>query len=134
MKVVNETQKNTANVNVTLTRAPKNRVLIYNRKTGESKALHSVDAREILKNRPELWSATPVAKEQAQAEDATIVESEKKPVASEAKPEVAEPVADEATEPKTWDEHKTKSRSKRNVLNLFVNIGRVFKCQYHPIY
>lgn len=94
MKVVNEEKPVAANASAGL---PNGFTRVYNKLSGKSVDVHTIDALEYVNKLPYLWSLTPVAKEQAVAEDAVIVpEPAKKEIKPEPVPEVvaAEPVAE----------------------------------------
>lgn len=70
---------------------------LYSIKDGTPKVFHNIDAKEKLKVHPDRWSLNPVSVEQAQAEDAEIIE-EKKPEVEQVKAEVEKPKATPAIE------------------------------------
>lgn len=87
MKVVNEENPVATNASAGL---PNGFTRVYNKLSGKSVDVHTIDALEYVNKLPYLWSLTPIAKEQAVAEDAVIV-PELAPVAA-----VTEPVAEPA--------------------------------------
>lgn len=91
MKVVNEEKPVATNASAGL---PNGFTRVYNKLSGKSVDVHTIDALEYVNKLPYLWSLTPVAKEQAVAEDAVIVpepaKEESAPVVAAAEP-VAEP-------------------------------------------
>lgn len=87
MKVVNEEKPVATNASAGL---PNGFTRVYNKLDGKSVDVHTIDALEYVNKLPHLWSLTPIAKEQAIAEDAVIV-PEPAPVAA-----VTEPVAETA--------------------------------------
>ena len=103
MKVVTEDTKSAVAPVVKL--AP-GIVRLYNKVDGSTVDVHAVDAREYVQRLPHLWSYSPVAKEQAKAEDAVLVTE---PVKEEIKP-VAEVVAEPAP---TAEEKPVSARSRR---------------------
>lgn len=90
MKVVNDDNKSTV---APAAKLPPGIVRLYNKIDGSTVDVHAVDGREYIKRLPHLWSNTPIAKEQAVAEDAVIVPE---PAKEESAPVVAaaEPVAE----------------------------------------
>lgn len=78
---------------------------VYNKLNGSSVDVHAVDAREYVKRLPHLWSLSPVAPEQAKAEDAEIV-------TEPAKEEVAEKTA-EVEAPATSEDKPVSARSRK---------------------
>ncbi len=66
-------------------------VRLYNKIDGSTVDVHAVDAREYVRRLPHLWSYSPVAKEQAKAEDAVIVPEPAKEVIKQVAEVVAEP-------------------------------------------
>lgn len=102
MKVVNEDAQSA----VSTERPVANGMMrVYNKLDGSSVDVHAVDAKEYVRRLPHLWSYSPVAKEQAKAEDAVIVPEPAKEVVAE-KP--AEPEA-----PATSEEKPISARSRR---------------------
>jgi len=81
-------------------------VRLYNKIDGSTVDVHTVDGREYIKRLPHLWSYSPVAKEQAKAEDAVIVPE---PAKEEIK-QVAEVVAEPAP---IVEEKPVSARSRR---------------------
>ena len=81
-------------------------VRLYNKVDGSTVDVHAVDAKEYVQRLPHLWSYSPVAKEQAKAEDAVIV---LEPAKEEIKP-VAEVVAEPAP---IVEEKPVSARSRR---------------------
>ena len=81
-------------------------VRLYNKVDGSTVDVHAVDAKEYVQRLPHLWSYSPVAKEQAKAEDAVIVHE---PVKEEIKP-VVEVVAEPAP---IIEEKPVSARSRR---------------------
>jgi hypothetical protein len=94
MKVVNDEKPVATNASAGL---PNGFTRVYNKLTGKSVDVHTIDALEYVNKMPHSWSLTPVAKEQAVAEDAVIV-TEPEPAKEESVPVVvtAEPVAEPA--------------------------------------
>ena len=88
MKVVTEDTKAAAAPVVKL--AP-GIVRLYNKVDGSTVDVHAVDAKEYVQRLPHLWSYSPVAKEQAAAEDAVIVPEPAKEEIKPATEVVAEP-------------------------------------------
>lgn len=70
MKVVTEETKNEKPAGATVANGY---TRLYNKIDGSTVDVHAVDGREYIKRLPHLWSNTPIAKEQAKAEDAVIV-------------------------------------------------------------
>jgi len=66
-------------------------VRLYNKIDGSTVDVHTVDGREYIKRLPHLWSYSPVAKEQAKAEDAVIVPEPAKKEIKQVAEVVAEP-------------------------------------------
>ena len=89
MKVVTEEKPVVTNAAMNL---PNGYTRVYNKLDGSSVDVHTVDALDYVRKLPHLWSISPVAKEQAKAEDAVIVPE---PAKEEIKP-VAEVVAEPA--------------------------------------
>lgn len=89
MKVVTEEKPVVTNASLNL---PNGYTRVYNKLDGSSVDVHTVDALDYVRKLPHLWSISPVAKEQAKAEDAVIVPE---PAKEEIKP-VAEVVAEPA--------------------------------------
>ena len=85
-------------------------VRLYNKIDGSTVDVHAVDAKEYVRRLSHLWSYSPVAKEQAKAEDAVIVP---KPAKEEIK-QVAEVVA----EPAPIVENKPVSARSRKLAKL----------------
>jgi hypothetical protein len=90
MKVVNDDNKSTV---APAAKLPPGIVRLYNKIDGSTVDVHAVDGREYIKRLPHLWSNTPIAKEQAKAEDAVIVQE---PVKEEIKPVAPEVVVEPA--------------------------------------
>jgi hypothetical protein len=90
MKVVNDDNKTTV---APAAKLPPGIVRLYNKIDGSTVDVHAVDGREYIKRLPHLWSNTPIAKEQAKAEDAVIVQE---PVKEEIKPVAPEVVVEPA--------------------------------------
>lgn len=88
MKVVTEDDKITVAPVVNL--AP-GIVRLYNKIDGSTVDVHAVDAKEYVRRLPHLWSYSPVAKEQAKAEDAVIVTEPAKEEIKQIAEVVAEP-------------------------------------------
>jgi hypothetical protein len=78
MKVVNDKEPVATNASAGL---PNGFTRVYNKLSGKSVDVHTIDALEYVNKLPYLWSLTPIAKEQAIAEDAVIV-PEPAPVAA----------------------------------------------------
>ena len=75
MKIVNEqAAQATVAPSQKLQDAGKGRVWLWDKQTGEPKALYSVDATELLDKYADRFSATPVSKQQVEAEDAVIID------------------------------------------------------------
>lgn len=70
MKVVNDEKPVATNASAGL---PNGFTRVYNKLSGKSVDVHTIDALEYVNKLPYLWSLTPIAKEQAIAEDAVIV-------------------------------------------------------------
>lgn len=104
MKVVTEDTK--AAVAPVVNLAP-GIVRLYNKVDGSTVDVHAVDAKEYVQRLPHLWSYSPVAKEQAKAEDAVIVQE---PVKEEIKPVAPEVVAEPAP---IVEEKPVSARSRR---------------------
>jgi hypothetical protein len=66
-------------------------VRLYNKVDGSTVDVHAVDGREYIKRLPHLWSYSPVAKEQAKAEDAVTVPEPAKEEVKKVAEVVAEP-------------------------------------------
>ena len=66
-------------------------VRLYNKVDGSTVDVHAVDAKEYVRRLPHLWSYSPVAKEQAKAEDAVIVPEPAKEEIKQVAEVVAEP-------------------------------------------
>jgi len=66
-------------------------VRLYNKIDGSTVDVHTVDGREYIKRLPHLWSYSPVAKEQAKAENAVIVPEPAKKEIKQVAEVVAEP-------------------------------------------
>jgi hypothetical protein len=88
MKVV--TEENKAAVAPAVNLAP-GIVRLYNKADGSTVDVHAVDAKEYVRRLPHLWSYSPVAKEQAKAEDAVIVPEPAKKEIKQVVEVVAEP-------------------------------------------
>ena len=88
MKVV--TEENKAAVAPVIKLAP-GIVRLYNKVDGSTVDVHAVDAKEYVRRLPHLWSYSPVAKEQAKAEDAVIVSEPAKEEIKQFAEVVAEP-------------------------------------------
>ncbi len=86
MKIVTE---DSPIIEATTIKLPPGIVRLYNKVDGSTVDVHAVDGKEYVRKLPHLWSYSPVAKEQAKAEDAVIVPE---PVKEEIK-KVAEVVA-----------------------------------------
>lgn len=82
MKVVNEENPVITNASLNL---PNGYTRVYNKLDGSTVDVHTVDALDYVRKLPHLWSISPVAKEQAKAEDAVIVPE---PAKEEVKPEI----------------------------------------------
>lgn len=80
---------------------------LYNKIDGSTVDVHAVDAREYVQRLPHLWIYSPVAKEQAKAEDAVIVPEPAK--------EEINPVVDAVTEPAPIVEDKPISARSRKL-------------------
>lgn len=78
---------------------------VYNKLSGAFVDVHAVDAREYVNRLPHLWSLSPVAPEQAKADDAEIVTE---PVKEEV---AAKPVEVEA--PATSEDKPVSARSRK---------------------
>ena len=123
MKIVNEqAAQATVAPSQKLQDAGHGRVWVWDKQTGEPKALYSVDATELLDKYADRFSATPVSKQQVEAEDAVIIDNgaaQSEPEVSAKEPEPTAPAVDTATdnEPNAWptqDEASAKrSRSRR---------------------
>jgi hypothetical protein len=70
MKVVNDDNKI---IVAPVVKLPPGIMRLYNKLDGSTVDVHAVDGKEYIKRLPHLWSNTPIAKEQAKAEDAVIV-------------------------------------------------------------
>ena len=112
MKVVNAGKPVVNKASLSL---PNGYMRVYNKIDGSSIDVHTVDALDYVRKLPHLWSISPIAKEQAKAEDAVIVPEP----AKEAKPEV-EKTADAKTELKSAldIEEKTVSARSRRLAKL----------------
>lgn len=66
-------------------------VRLYNKVDGSTVDVHAVDGKEYVRKLPHLWSYSPVAKEQANAEDAVIVPEPVKEGIKQVAEVVAEP-------------------------------------------
>jgi hypothetical protein len=89
MKVVNDDNKSTV---APAAKLPPGIVRLYNKIDGSTVDVHAVDGKEYVKRLPHLWSTSPIAKEQAKAEDAVIVQEPAKEEIKSIAPEVvAEP-------------------------------------------
>ncbi len=66
-------------------------VRLYNKIDGSTVDVHAVDAKEYVRRLPHLWSYSPIAKEQAKAEDAVIVTEPAKEEIKQVVEVVAEP-------------------------------------------
>jgi hypothetical protein len=66
MKIVNDDNKVTV---VPVVNLPPGIVRLYNKIDGSTVDVHAVDGKEYVKRLPHLWSTSPIAKEQAKAED-----------------------------------------------------------------
>ena len=109
MKVVTEEKPVVTNAALNL---PNGYTRVYNKLDGSSVDVHTVDALDYARKLPHLWSLTPVAKEQARAEDAVIVPE---PAKEEIKPEIEKP-AEVKTEPEPApivEEKPVSARSRR---------------------
>jgi hypothetical protein len=104
MKVVNDDNKVTV---APIVKLPPGIMRLYNKLDGSTVDVHTVDGKEYIKRLPHLWSTSPVAKEQAKAEDAVIVQE---PVKEEIKPVVPEVVAEPAP---IVEEKPVSARSRR---------------------
>ena len=81
MKIVTE---NSPIIEAATIKLPPGIVRLYNKVDGSTVDVHAVDGKEYVRKLPHLWSYSPVAKEQAKAEDAVIVpEPVKEPIAEE---------------------------------------------------
>ena len=85
-------------------------VRLYNKVDGSTVDVHAVDAKEYVQRLPHLWSYSPVAKEQAKAEDAVIVPEPAK--------EEIKPVAEVVAEPAPIVEEKPVSARSRRLAKL----------------
>ena len=85
-------------------------VRLYNKVDGSTVDVHAVDGKDYVKHLPHLWSYSPVAKEQAKAEDAVIV-------VEPAKEEI-KPVAEVVAEPAPIVEEKPVSARSRRLAKL----------------
>lgn len=85
-------------------------VRLYNKVDGSTVDVHAVDAKEYVQRLPHLWSYSPVAKEQAKAEDAVVV-------VEPAKEEI-KPVAEVVAEPAPIAEEKPVSARSRRLAKL----------------
>ncbi len=90
MKVVTEENPVVTNAALNL---PNGFMRVYNKLDGSSVDVHTIDALDYVNKLPHLWSIAPVAKEQAKAEDAVIVQE---PIKEEIKPIAPEAVAEPA--------------------------------------
>ena len=68
-------------------------VRLYNKVDGSTVDVHAVDAKEYVRRLPHLWSYSPVAKEQANAEDAVIVPEPAKEEIKQVAKAIAEPAS-----------------------------------------
>ena len=87
MKVVTEDKPIATNAEVKLQNGFSR---VYNKIDGSTVDVHTVDALDYVKHLPHLWSLTPIAKEQAEAEDAVIVSEPAKETIVEAEFEKVE--------------------------------------------
>ncbi len=83
MKVVNEEKPVITNASLKLLNGY---TRVYNKLDGSSVDVHTIDAIDYVRKFPHLWSISPVAKEQAKAEDAVIVPETEKPAEVKAEP------------------------------------------------
>lgn len=104
MKVVNDDNKVAVAPVVNL---PPGIMRLYNKLDGSTVDVHAVDGKEYIKRLPHLWSTSPIAKEQAKAEDAVIVQE---PVKEEVKPVAPEAVVEPAP---IVEEKPVSARSRR---------------------
>lgn len=104
MKVVNDDNKVTV---APVVKLPPGIMRLYNKLDGSTVDVHAVDGKEYIKRLPHLWSTSPVAKEQAKAEDAVIVQE---PAKEEIKPVAPEVVAEPAP---IVEEKPVSARSRR---------------------
>lgn len=104
MKVVNDDNKI---IVAPVVKLPPGIMRLYNKLDGSTVDVHAVDGKEYIKRLPHLWSTSPVAKEQAKAEDAVIV---RKHVKEEIKPVVPEVVVEPAP---IVEEKPVSARSRR---------------------
>ena len=104
MKVVNDDNKVTV---APVVKLPPGIMRLYNKLDGSTVDVHAVDGKEYIKRLPHLWSTSPIAKEQAKAEDAVIVQE---PAKEEIKPVVPEVVAEPAP---IVEEKPVSARSRR---------------------
>ena len=104
MKVVNDDNKVTV---APVVKLPPGIMRLYNKLDGSTVDVHAVDGKEYIKRLPHLWSTSPIAKEQAKAEDAVIV---REPVKEEVKPVAPEVVAEPAP---IVEEKPVSARSRR---------------------
>lgn len=118
MKIVNEQAARAAVApSQRLQDAGHGRVWVWDKQTGKPRALYSVDATELLEKYADRFSATPVSRQQVEAEDAVIVDNDSaqsKPEVSAKEPEPTAPAVDAATdnEPSAWPT-KSEAKSKR---------------------
>ena len=68
-------------------------VRLYNKVDGSTVDVHAVDAKEYVRRLSHLWSYSPVAKEQANAEDAVIVPEPAKEEIKQVAKAIAEPAS-----------------------------------------
>ena len=104
MKVVNDDNKITV---APVVKLPPGIMRLYNKLDGSTVDVHAVDGKEYIKRLPHLWCTSPVAKEQAKAEDAIIVQE---PAKEEIKPVAPEVVAEPAP---IVEEKPVSARSRR---------------------
>lgn len=125
MKVVNEEKPVVTNAEVKL---PNGFTRVYNKIDGSTVDVHTVDAVDYANKLPHLWSLTPIAKEQAKAEDAVIVPEPTKEVKPEPVKEDIRPISldegelksntDVAVEPAPVVEEKPVSARSRKLAKL----------------
>lgn len=85
MKIVNDDNKVTV---APVVKLPPGIVRLYNKIDGSTVDVHAVDGKEYVKRLPHIWSTSPIAKEQAKAEDAVIVQEPAKEEIKSIAPEV----------------------------------------------
>lgn len=117
MKVVNEEKPVVTNAEVKL---PNGFTRVYNKIDGSTVDVHTVDAVDYANKLPHLWSLTPIAKEQAKAEDAVIMPEPAKAEKPEPVKEDIRPIskADVAVEPAQAVEAKPVSARSRRLAKL----------------